>query len=111
MKLLTDDDLETLRKKYSITVGQFALLRNVHDDLRVVVDEEGFELVEETPSEAESKVLLSMDKNSTSEGVRERAKAKGQVCLIFIGLYYYTILICNIHYTPPIVEVPIACMH
>lgn len=76
LKLLSDEDLETLKKKYSITVGQFALLRSVRGDLHEV-DKDGFELVEEPPVHEDSE---SMGKNGTSAGVRHRAKAgKGQV--------------------------------
>lgn len=45
LKLLTDDDLESLKKKHGISLGQFALLRSARDDLTSVV-EEGFEVIE-----------------------------------------------------------------
>ena len=79
LKLLTDDDLETLKKKYSITVGQFALLRSVRVDLHEA-DEDGFELVEAAPVDSDEDVKGgSMGKNSTGAGVRHRDKAQGQV--------------------------------
>ena len=52
LKLLTDADLQSLREKHGITVGQFALLRSVHGDLHEA-DEDGFELVEVEDAPAE----------------------------------------------------------
>ena len=45
LKLLTDEDLDTLRREHGLTMGQFALLRNVHGDLRGAEDD-GFEVLE-----------------------------------------------------------------
>ena len=52
LKLLKDADLQSLRDKHGITLGQFALLRSAHGDLHEA-DEDGFELieVEDTPAE------------------------------------------------------------
>jgi hypothetical protein len=44
LKLLRQADLELLRTKHHITMGQFALLRTAHGDL-LATDEDGFEMI------------------------------------------------------------------
>ena len=45
LRLLTESDLEVLKKQYKISLGQFALLRNARDDLTSAVAED-FEVIE-----------------------------------------------------------------
>ena len=52
LKLLNDTDLQSLRDKHGITLGQFALLRSVHGDLQEA-EEDGFEVVELEDAPAE----------------------------------------------------------
>ena len=47
LRLLTDSDLEALKKQYKISLGQFALLRSARDDLTSAVAED-FEVIELT---------------------------------------------------------------
>ena len=45
LKLLTDSDLDALKRKHGITLGQFAVLRNARHDL-CETEEDDFEVIE-----------------------------------------------------------------
>ena len=102
LRLLTESDLEALKKQYKISLGQFALLRNARDDLTSAVAED-FEVIELTDVPEDT----SHDRRST--GGRPDSAGRGQqVCnchmsvqrvYIVIGVQnkYYSICIYSVY--------------
>lgn len=80
LKLLTDSDLDSIRKTHRITTGQFVLLRSAHSDL-LEVDKDGFELVEMEDLPVQPKGASGQGQGSPTKktGYKYRVKEKGQV--------------------------------
>ena len=82
LKLLRQADLELLRTKHDITMGQFALLRTAHGDLLGTdedgTDEDGFEMIgmEDVPAELGGG---GGDQQQAPAG-RSRKNSRGEKC-------------------------------
>ena len=85
-KLLSLADLEVVRKKHHITMGQFAVLRSLHGDL-LETEGDGFEIVEmgEVPTLEELAATGRGGgggrRDSTGERYRVQEKKQVSVCI------------------------------
>ena len=79
LKLLSESDLESVRKKHRITMGQFALLRSVRSDL-LEVDEDGFELVTMEDAQVQPTGVSGQPGHKTAKkGEKSRVQGKKEV--------------------------------
>ena len=96
LKLLSESDLESVRKKHRITMGQFALLRSVRSDL-LEVDEDGFELVTMEDAQVQPTGVSDQPGHKTAKEEKSRVQGKKEVRSKRHTCIWVSIIWCIIH--------------